>query len=230
MPARLHLASSQPDEDGAVEAQLAVRVVLADDHAAVRQALRQLLESEPSVEVIAEAEDFAGARHEVHAQRPDVLVLDLGLPGGTAAQRLVDIREQTPDTQIVVLTTDDSATLVQRALDAGAVGYVLKELADSELAAAVHAAARGERYVSPRVSGHLDALRGALTEERITPREVEVLKLIALGHTSVEIARQLDLSPRTIETHRAHIHRKLGLATRAELVRYALGRGLLRGA
>src|SRR5271167_1681295 len=122
----------------------------------------------------------------------------------------------------------DNPVFAQHALASGALGFVLKELADSELAQAVRAAARGEEYVSPRVAARLDALRRSLTDDQLTLREVEVLRLIALGHTSVEIARKLYISPRTVESHRARIHNKLGLGTRAELVRYALGRGLLR--
>jgi two-component system, NarL family, response regulator NreC len=129
--------------------------------------------------------------------------------------------------QIVVLTMEDNPMFAQRAFVAGVLGFVAKDLADGELPQAVRAAARGEEYVSPRVAARLNSLHRSLTENRLTSREVEVLRLIALGHTSIEIARKLHLSPRTIETHRAHIHSKLGLATRAELVRYALRRGLL---
>ena len=127
----------------------------------------------------------------------------------------------------MVLTVEENPAFAQRALAAGAVGFVAKDLADAELPDAIRAAARGEEYVSPRISAKLDALNRAMTDDRLTPREAEVLRLIALGHTSVEVARKLHLSPRTVETHRAHIHRKLGLATRAELVRFALRRGLL---
>jgi two-component system response regulator NreC len=150
------------------------------------------------------------------------------MPDGSSIETIGKLRERVPDTQIVVLTMDDSPVFAQRAIAAGALGFVLKDLADGDLPQAVRAAARDEEYVSPRVAARLDALQRSLTEDRLTAREVEVLRLIALGHTSVEIARKLHLSPRTVETHRARIHGKLGLATRAELVRYALGRGLLR--
>jgi two-component system, NarL family, response regulator NreC len=155
-------------------------------------------------------------------------VLDLSMPGGSSLETIGKLRERVPDTQVVVPTMDDSPVFAQRALATGALGFVLKELADTDLPEAIRAAARGEEYVSPRVAARLDALLRALTEDELTSREVNVLRLISLGHTSVEIARKLHLSPRTVETHRARIHRKLGLATRAELVRYALGRGLLR--
>jgi len=164
----------------------------------------------------------------VHAHQPHVLVLDLNMPDGSGIEALSQLRERAPETQIVVMTMQDSPAFAQRAFAAGAIGFVVKELADEELPQAVRAAACGEEYVSPRMAARLDALHQALTEDKLTAREVEVLRLIALGHTSVEIAHKLHLSPRTVETHRACIHGKLGLATRAELVRYALGRGLLR--
>jgi len=163
---------------------------------------------------------------QIDERQPDVLVLDLSMPDGSSLSAIGKLREQVANTQIVVLTTDENPVFAQRALGAGAIGYILKELADSELPRAVRAAARGEAYVSSRLGRRLDALNRSLTDDRLTPREVEVLRLIALGHTSVEIARQLNVSPRTIETHRAHVHGKLGLSTRAELVRYALRRGL----
>ncbi|HYB24946.1 MAG TPA: response regulator transcription factor [Solirubrobacteraceae bacterium] len=231
MAARLHLApssSEEPEGEVPAESTTPISVVVADDHALMRRTLRELLDAEPHFEVIAEAEDVVSAARHLDEHRPQVLVLDVSMPDSSCRQAIGMLRARAPATQIVVLTTDDSAVLVQRILAAGALGYVLKELADSELPDAVRAVAEGEEYVSPRVSARLDELYSALTDDRISPREVEVLRLIALGHTSVEIARKLQLSPRTIETHRAHIHQKLGLATRAELVRYALRRGLLR--
>ena len=204
-----------------------IRVVVADDHALIRRSLRLLLDGEHGVELIAEAGDLAGATSHLENKHPHVLVLDLSMPGGASIAAIGRLREASPETQIVVMTMDDSPVFAQRALAAGALGYVAKEMAETELASAVRAAAHGRQYVSPRLATRLDALHRSLTENRLTPREVEVLRLIALGHTSAETARELHLSPRTVETHRAHIHRKLGLATRAELVRYALRRGLL---
>lgn len=205
-----------------------IRVVLADDHALMRRSLRLLLEHEADLSVIAEAADVATVARHLNSHQPHVLVLDLSMPDGSGIQAIGRLREHAPETQIVVLTGEESPVFAQRALAAGAVGFVVKERADEELPAAVRAAAAGEEYVSAKVAAKLDALHRSLTEERLTSREVEVLRLIALGHTSVEIARRLHLSPRTVETHRARIHRKLGLSSRAELVRYALGRGLLR--
>lgn len=204
-----------------------IRIVLADDHALMRRSLRLLLDGEHDLEVVAEAGDHPTALRHVHGHQPDVLVLDLRMNNGSGIQAVRAYSERTPATKIVVLTMEDDPVFAQRALAAGAVGFVTKDLADVELAKAVRAAAKGEEFVSPRVAARLDSLHRSLTDNKLTQREVEVLRLIALGHTSAEIARKLHLSPRTIETHRAHIHKKLGLATRAELVRYSLRRGLV---
>ena len=224
MASHLHLAATATiDAPGRERAEHAlIRVVVADDHALLRRSMRLLLDSEGDVELIAEAEDLTSAARQVQGTHPDVLVLDLTMPGGSSIEAIGRLREEAPETQIVVITMDDSPVFA-----AGALGYVSKELADIELPGAVRAAAAGEQFVSPRLAARLDALNRSLAENRLTPREVEVLRLIAFGHTSVEIARKLHLSPRTVETHRAHVHRKLGLSTRAELVRYALRRGLL---
>ncbi|MCW3018258.1 MAG: two component transcriptional regulator, LuxR family [Solirubrobacterales bacterium] len=225
MAAHLHLAERSDDDP--VVTDEPIRVVLADDHALVRRSLRMLLDGEDGVEVIAEAADIAGVTRDVLRRQPHVLVLDLNMPGGSSIEAISRLRERAPDTKIVVMTMEENPVFAQRAFAAGALGFVAKDLADGELAQAVRAAARREEFISPRIAARLDALHRSLTDDALSPREVEVLRLIALGHTSVEIARKLHLSPRTIETHRANIHRKLGLATRAELVRYALRRGLL---
>ena len=228
MAAHLHLAPALANSEPSVSDTSPIRVVLADDHAMMRRSLRLLLEGEDDVEVIAEAEDIAAVLQHLHGHRPHVLVLDLRMSGGSNLEMIGKLREQAPNTQIVVLTMDESPVFAQHALASGAVGFVLKDLADGELPLAVRAAARGEEYVSPRVAVRLNALSRSITEDELSAREVEVLRLIALGHTSVEIAGKLHISPRTVESHRARIHNKLGLSTRAELVRYALGRGLLR--
>lgn len=228
MAANLHLAPAHVDTGLAPSAPSPIRVVLADDHALMRRSLRLLLDTEEGVEVIAEASDLASAVRHVHGHQPHVLVLDLSMPNGSSIETVHELRERAPDTQVVVLTMEDSPVFAQRALAAGALGFVLKEFADTELPPAVRTAARGEEYIGPRVAARLAALNRSLTDDQLTPREVEVLRLIALGHTGVEIASKLHLSPRTVESHRARIHNRLGLATRAELVRYALRRGLLR--
>ena len=196
----------------------------------MRRSLRLLLDREEHIDVIAEATDLASALRHVHRHKPHVLVLDLGLSNsdGSSIEAIGPLRERTPETQTVVLTMEDDPAFARRAFAAGALGFVLKELADGDLPQAIRAAARGEEYISPRAADRLDALHQPQTDGELTPREVEVLRLIALGHTSVEIARKLQVSPRTVESHRARIHKKLGLATQAELVHYALVRGLLK--
>jgi two-component system response regulator NreC len=227
MLSSLHLA---PNSAGVatVAPDLPIRVVLADSHALMRRSLRLLLDGEEDVEVIAEAGDLESAVRHVQEDQPQVLLLDLSMPGGAIVEVIGQLRERVAKTQIVALTMEDDPVFAQRAFAAGAVGFVMTELSDAELPQAVRAAARGEEYISPRVAVRLDAIHRLLTEDKLTNREVRVLRLIAHGHTSVEIARKLRISPRTVETHRAHIFTKLGITTRAELVHYALGRGLLR--
>ena len=225
---RLHLASSPAGAAAVASSTGPVRVILADAHALMRRSLRLLLDGEKDVEVIAEASDLDSAVRHVQGDRPQVLVLDLSMPDGSSIGAVGQLRERVPETQIVALTMEDNPVFAQRALAAGALGFVVKELADDELPQAVRAAARGEEYISPQMAPRLDAIGRSLTEEKLSAREVKVLGLNAHGHTSVEIARKLRISPRTVETHRAHILSKLRLGTRAELVHYALGHGLLR--
>lgn len=217
-----------PDVPAAATDAETIRVVLADDHALMRRALRLLLESEDGVEVIAESGDLSSLVGHVDGHRPHVLLLDLGMLDGSSSDLIRQLREHAPATRIVIVTMEENPMFAQRALASGASGFVLKDLADEELVEAVRLAARGEQYLSPRLALSLEDMQRAVNGNRLTVREVEILRLIALGHTSVEIARKLRLSPRTVETHRARIHRKLGLTTRAELVAYALRRGLLR--
>lgn len=226
MRPHLQLAPDFAVDDTSVAAPT-IRVVLADDHRTVRRNLRLLLDREQGVEVIAEAADISTLMRHVSDHRPHVLVLDLRLPNGSSIEAIRRVRSEVSDTAIVVLTMEESPAFAQQALDAGAIAFVLKDRADDELPAAVRSAARGDEYVSPRVAAALDALRRAASEDGLTPRETEILRLIALGYTSTEIADQLSLSRRTVETHRARIHTKLGRATRAQLVRYALGRHLI---
>jgi two-component system response regulator NreC len=222
MPTHLQLARKPGDAEDVRRDALTIRVVLADDHYAVRRNLRLLLDSEQDVEVIAEAADISSVLRHVPMHVPHVLVLDLRLPNGSSIEAIRRLRAEVPETEIVVLTMEESPAFAHQALRAGAIGFVLKDKADYELPAAVRRAARGEEYVSSRVIAGLEGLRKAVDGDGLSPRESEILRLIALGFTSAEIAGQLHLSRRTVETHRAHIHRKLGVTTRAELVRYAL--------
>lgn len=221
MVAHLHLAESP------TQVPVPIRVVLADDHTLMRRNLRLLLDGDDDVKVVAEASDLATVVSHVDRHRPNVLVADLRLPAGSSIEAIRKLRAQAPDTEVVVLTMDESPLFAQHAMDAGAIGYVLKDRADSELLTAIRCAANGEEYVSARVATGLDALRKAVDRDSLTPREIEVVRLVALGLTSAEIAVKLRLSRRTVETHRARIFDKLGLSTRAELVRFALRRRLI---
>jgi len=205
-----------------------IRIVLADDHTVVRSGLRMLLDSEHGFQVVAEAQNIDTARRYVLGHHPDVLIVDLNMPGGSTLDAIPGIRADFPDTQIVVLTMQQEAAFAREALGAGALGYVLKEAADEELVQAVRNAARGESYLNPRLGARIASEPAPGPPDDLSPREVDVLRLIALGHTNTEIAQQLFLSVRTVETHRAHIQQKLDVSTRAELVGYALERGLIK--
>lgn len=224
MAPRLQLA---PDPDRSAAAVPSIKIILADDHETVRRNLRLLLDREEGMEVVAEAADLSAVMRHVPVHLPHVLVLDVRLPNGSTIETIRRLQKTVPDTEIIVLTMEESPAFAQQAIDAGAVGFVLKDLADAELPVAIRQAARGEEYVSPRVAAALGALRKGVSGDGLSPREVEVLRFIALGHTSAEIAQKLSLSRRTVETHRARIHRKLGLDSRAQLVSYALGRHLI---
>jgi two-component system response regulator NreC len=206
-----------------------IKLVIADDHAVVRSGLRMLLEAEADFEVVAEAGDVTSAIHYVRAHRPDVLILDLNMPGEPSLPAIGTFREDSPGTQVVVLTMQSDPAFAREALRGGALGYVLKEAADAELVEAVRLAAQGRTYLHPELGAKLAAEPPAPEgpPDDLTEREVEVLRLIALGHTNSEIAGQLYLSVRTVESHRAHIQQKLRLTTRAELVRYALDHDLI---
>jgi len=224
MTSHLHLAASHGDVDGE---RLPITVVLADDHAMFRRNLRRLLDVEDSVSVVEEASDLSSAIEDVHRCRPRVLVLDLDMPSGSTIEAIRQLRTELPWTEIVVLTTEESTLVAQQLLAAGAVAIVFKDRAETELLEAVHRAAHGEEFVSPPVAAALDVLRRTADGGLLSPREVEILRLIALGYTSAEIAEKLHLSRRTVETHRARIFQKLELRTRAELVRFALDRRLI---
>ena len=211
--------------DAQVDEQISV--VLADDHAVVRSALRLMLEREPDIAVVAEAGDADSAARYVSGHRPRVLILDINMPGGSGLTAIPNIREQSPGTEIVVLTMQDETAFAREALQAGVLGYILKEAASEELVKAVRMAAEGRTYLQPELGARLAAEPDSATPDDLSDRELEVLRLIALGHTNNEIAEQLYLSVRTVESHRAHIQQKLAMTTRSELVRYAIERGLI---
>jgi two-component system response regulator NreC len=205
-----------------------LRVVLADDHAVVRSGLKLLL-AQAGMEVVAEAGDVDSAHRYVLGHKPDVLVLDLNMPGEPSLPAIPRFLEASPGTHVVVLTMQQEPEFAREALRNGATGYVLKEAADAELVQAIEAAREGRTYVNPSLGARLAAapLEPAGPPDGLSEREVEILKLIALGHTNAEIAKQLYLSVRTVETHRAHIQQKTRKTSRAELVRYALEHGFV---
>jgi two-component system response regulator NreC len=204
----------------------AINIVLADDHEVVRAGLRLLLQGEETMHVVGEAGDVPGALRLVEARRPDVLVLDLNMPGPPSLSVIAEVKDKCA---VVILTMQSDPAFAREALQAGARAYVLKEAAGAELLTAVRMAAAGGTYLNPQLGARMAAEPPAAAEvaDDLSPREVEVLRLIAFGHTNAEIGEQLFLSVRTVETHRSHIQRKLSLTTRADLVGYALERGLL---
>jgi two-component system response regulator NreC len=209
-------------EPGAV-----IRIVLADDHPVVRRGLRMLLDDEADFEVVAEAGTVEEARRYVLGHHPTVLVLDLNMPGGPSLGAIPGLRVDFPQTQIVVLTMQQEPAYAREALAAGATGYVLKQAADGELVEAVRLAAIGESYLNPRLGARIASEPPPGPPADRSAREVDILRLIALGHTNTEMAEQLYISVRTVETHRSHIQQKLLLSSRAELVRYALDHKLV---
>jgi two-component system response regulator NreC len=201
-----------------------ITLVIADDHAVVRQGVRLLLEAEDDLEVLGEASDVREAQALLRAHTPDVLVLDLHMGPELSLSMLTELRAISPSTAVVILTMDDDPAFVQPAWAAGAAGYVLKEASRTELVRAIRTVGRGGRYLDPAIGGW--ALSRA-EDEVLTERELEVLRLVALGYTNSEIAKRMYLSPRTVETHRANLQSKLKLNGRPELVRYALEHGVI---
>jgi two-component system, NarL family, response regulator NreC len=210
---------------------MTIRTVIVDDHAVVRSGLRLVLEGEDDIEVVAEAADARSAVFEARAHRPDVILLDVVMPGRSGIEAIPDLLKESPESKVLVLSMQDDPAYVREAFGAGASGYVLKEAADAEVVAAVRDVASGQRYVHPTLGARLVAAeaeeRVRAEEDPLSDREHEILRMLALGHTNQEIAGQLFLSVRTVETHRAHIMQKLRISTRAELVRYALQRDML---
>lgn len=210
-----------------------IRVALCDDHGVVRAGLRAILSNEPDLELVGEAASVAQACRLAKDEQPDVFVMDLNLPDGDGLDATREIAVLSPDTKVLILTVHDDVAYLKRAFDAGAAGYLIKEAADLELVLAIRHVASGERYVHPRLGAALVANEsrpgtsgpgGALSD-----RESEVLRLIAQGYTNAQAAQELFVSVRTVETHRAHIQQKLGVRSRADLVRAAREAGLLDG-
>jgi two-component system response regulator NreC len=221
----------RPKELPSQEMAEPIRVLIVDDHAVVRSGIRLLLGRESDIEPVGEASSAHEAVFEARSTKPDVILLDMVMPGGSGLEALPTLLHERSETKILILSMQDDPRYVREAFAAGASGYVLKEAADTEVVAAIREVARGGRYVNPELGARMiaadaEAARRAV-EDPLSDREREVLRLLALGHTNQEIAKQLFISVRTAETHRAHIMQKLRLGSRAELVRYAIAHELL---
>jgi two-component system response regulator NreC len=210
---------------------MSIRVILVDDHAVVRSGLRRVLEAGSDIEVVGEASNVRDAVFEVRAHKPDVIVMDVVMPGTSGIEGTPLVLHEAPDAKVLVLSMQDDPRYVREAFAQGASGYVLKEAADTEVVEAVRQVAGGQQYLHPALGARLLESEARQRDEEasdpLSEREREVLRLLALGHTNQEIAKLLYISVRTAESHRAHIMQKLRLGTRAELVRYALAHGLL---
>jgi len=214
-----------------------IRIVIADDHAVMRAGLRLLLNGQADMEVVGEAGDGWETVEKAVALEPDIVLLDISMPGLSGLEAASEIRKRAPGIKLLILTMHDDEAYLRQFLQIGASGYVVKKAADTELVAAIRAVQRGESFIYPTLTRVLiDSYiqRGETPRPRqpageLTPRETEVLRLVAQGYTSQQVAGQLSISVNTVETHRAHIMEKLGLRGRAQLVRYAIARGLLGG-
>ena len=207
-----------------------IRIVVADDHGIVRSGVRMLLDQQEGMHVVAEAEDGIDAVQAAQKHKPDVVVLDVSMPRMTGIQATHEIKQHLPDTAVVLLSMHDDQRYFYDALQAGAGGYVLKRAADTQLVEAIRAALRGEPFMSPVAEEELIRNwleEGGGTTSELTPRELEVVKLIAEAHTNKQIAQILSLSEKTVESHRGNVLAKLGMRDRVELVRYAIRRGLI---
>lgn len=210
-----------------------IRILLADDHTVLRSGLRALLSAQSDLEVAGEAADGSEALRLAQATKPDVVVMDIGMPGVSGIDATARIRRELPSTKVLILSMHDDQGYLRQALRAGASGYVLKKAADTELLAAIRAAARGEVFLDPSLAkGFVEDVVLPRVEELERPalseREREVLQLLARGHTNQQVADRLCVGVKSVETYKARLMDKLGLKGRADLVRYALLHGLLR--
>jgi two-component system response regulator NreC len=212
-----------------------IRVLLADDHTILRAGLKMMLNAQPDIEVIGEAADGRQAIHEAQRLQPDIVLMDITMPDMNGIEATRQIKKHLPDIKVLVLTMHEHDEYIFQALRSGASGYMLKEAADTELITALHVVHSGQFYLSPTAQSVMvgDYLQRVRTGEEkdsyssLTEREREILKLVAEGYTNNQIAERLVISPKTVDTHRTHIMDKLNLHSRAELVKYAMRRGLL---
>jgi two-component system response regulator NreC len=214
----------RPVRDSRSPSSSPLTIVIADDHAVVRDGLRMMLEAEADFSVVGEASDLDETHALLLDRAPSVLVLDLHMGRELSLGMLSTLRGASPTSAIVILTMDDDPAFAQQAWAAGAAGYVLKEASRADLVRAIRMVSKGGRYLDPAIGGW--ALEGVGTAV-LSEREIEVLRLVALGHTNTEIAKQMYISPRTVETHRSNLQHKLGVSGRPELVRYALQHGVI---
>ena len=208
-----------------------IRVLIVDDHPVVRSGLRKVLEAETDIEVVGEAGNAKDAVFETRSATPDVILMDIVMPGKSGIEATPDILHDAPEAKVLILSMQDDPNYVRQAFAAGAAGYILKEAADTDVVAAVREVAAGRSYVHPTLGARMVVAeaeeRKRAEQDPLSNRERDVLRLLALGHTNQEISEKLFISVRTAETHRAHIMEKLRISSRAELVRYALEHGLL---
>lgn len=209
-----------------MEGKNEITVVLADDHNLIRAGLRSMLEGETDLRVIGEGADTASAIRLTHDRRPDVLVLDLQMPGADPARDIESLRENVPTTAVIVLTMQSDPRKARELLRAGAAGYVLKQAAERKLTEAIRIAAGGGSYIDPELGGAMAKLDADPLDD-LGERERELLRLLALGHTNREISEQLFLSVRAIEVNRAKLLEKLGISSRPDLVRFAIDNGII---
>ena len=209
-----------------------IHILIADDHGVLRAGLRALLNAEPDLEVIAEASDGNDALRLASELRPDIVLLDISMPGPGGIEVTRRLKEALPELRVLILTAHEDESMLREAVQAGAAGYIIKRAVESELINAIHAVWRGDLYVHPAMTRALlreTSLFPVSAEpavESLTPREIEVLRLIANGYTNGQVAKELNLSVRTVESHRANLMGKLELRSRVELVRYAMEHGL----
>jgi two-component system response regulator NreC len=214
---------------------MSYRILIADDHGVLRAGLRALLSSEPGLEVVGEAADGPQALLQTQQLHPDVVLLDISMPGPDGIEVTRQIKRVAPNTRVLILTVHEDDGLLRAAVRAGASGYIIKRAVEAELISAIHAACRGDLYVHPAMTRALlhdlepVALADAGPVEPLTAREIEVLRLVARGYTNRQVAEEFCISIRTVESHRASIMDKLGLHSRVDLVRYATKQGLLDG-